>query len=70
MIFFVDRLRDIFCGEVAFFLWRVHDFFMERLHDFFLLRGCVILCLERLRDFCVWRGGIFSLTHSGCLILV
>ena len=43
MIFFVDRLRDIFCGEVAFFLWRVHDFFMESLHDSFVV--------ERLRDF-------------------
>ena len=31
---------------------------------FVLLRGCVILCVERLRDFCVWRGWVIFLTHS------
>ena len=36
----------------------------------FLLRGCVILCVERLHDFYVWRGCVFFsgfmifLTHS------
>ena len=32
-------------------------------------RGCVILCVKRLRDFCVLRGCvIFLLILSGCMI--
>ena len=42
-----------------------------------LLRGCVILCVKRLHDFCACRGCVIflrlhdssqSLTHSGCMI--
>ena len=50
----MERLGD-------FFVESLHDFLVERLHDFFLvdrlhyfrLRGCVILCVERLCGFCV-----------------
>ena len=28
------------------------------------LRGCVILCVEMLHDFCVWRGCVIFLTQS------
>ena len=28
------------------------------------LRDCVILCVERLRDFLVWRGCVIFLTQS------
>jgi hypothetical protein len=28
----------------------------------------MILCVERLHDFCVYRGCVIFLTHSGCLI--
>ena len=31
---------------------------------FLLLRGCMILCVERLHDFCVCRGCVNFLTHS------
>ena len=44
-----------FSGEVAFFV---------------LLRGCVILCVERLREFFVWRGFVIFFTYSGCMIYV
>ena len=50
------------CGEVGFFslTHSVCMIFFSRV----LLRGCVILCVERLREFGVWRGcGIF-LTRS------
>ena len=30
----------------------------------FLLRGCMILWVERLQDFYVWRGCMIFLTHS------
>ena len=26
--------------------------------------GCMILWVEKLRDFCVWRGCVIFLTHS------
>ena len=28
----------------------------------------MILYVKRLRDFCVWRGCVIFLTHSGCMI--
>ena len=31
-------------------------FFWWRGFRYFLLRGCVILCVERLHDFCMVRG--------------
>ena len=31
-----------------FFVWRLRDFFVERFGDFFFV--------ERLCEFCVWRG--------------
>ena len=43
------------------------------------LRGCVILCVKRLRDLCVWRGCVIFLTQSlrcminfsgGCIIFI
>ena len=45
MIFYVERLLDIF-------LERLHDLVMESLSVFFvLLRSFVIICLKRLHDF-------------------
>ena len=32
--FFVERLRDFWCGEVAYFFLRLCDFFVKRLGDF------------------------------------
>ena len=58
---------------LTMFVERLHDFFqVDRLRDFFLLRGCVVLCVERLHDF-VCRGCMIILTHSlthhsGCMI--
>ena len=45
-------------------LWveRLHDFCVR---NFLLLKGCIILCVERLRDFvCREVASFFSLTHS------
>ena len=77
MIFFVERLRDFVCGEVAWFLCveRLHDFSYSQTHSgciwfifvellwFFLQRGCVIFLL---RDcvFFVWRGCITFLCEE------
>ena len=49
--FFVETLHDFFCGEVAFFS-------LSGCCMIFVWRGCVILCLERLRDFS------YTLSHS------
>ena len=64
------------------FLWRLLDFIVKWLHDLlskgcviFLLRGCMIF-VEGLRDFvcgevawfCVWRGCVIFLAHSGFMI--
>ena len=38
-------------------------FLVERLCDL-IKRCCVILCMERLHDFCMWRGCVILLTHS------
>ena len=46
---------------MIFFGESLHDCFVERLHNLFwwigcvifLLRSCMILCVERLSDFCV-----------------
>ena len=72
VIFFVERLReflvslcDFFCGDLAWFLGeRLHDFFSGQVGWFFYLICCVIMCVERLRDFCAWRGFVIFLTHS------
>ena len=42
----------------------LHDCFVWRDCMSFLSRGCVILCVDRLCDFCVWRGCAIFLTHS------
>ena len=59
-------IPDLFFGEIGWFV------LVASLHDFFK-RGCVILCVERLHDFCVWRVCMIffpSLTHSGCITQV
>ena len=44
----------IFCVGCVIFLWRGCVIFgVERLHNFLLLRGCMFLCVDRFRDFCV-----------------
>ena len=46
---------------LAMFLWICcMIFFSGQVAWFF----CVILCVERLRDFCVWRGCVIFLTNS------
>ena len=52
-------------------MWRLRAFLVKRLNDFFggevvrfKKRGCVILCMESLHDFYVWRGCVIFLTHS------
>ena len=62
--FFVERLRDFFCGCMIFVMerlcdsfWSLHDFYLvERLHDFVVWRSCIWLiccmnfCVEILRS--------------------
>ena len=65
---FAERLRDfsavIFLWKgCMIFLWRGCMFFFGgQVAWFQLLRGCMILCVDRLCDF-------FSLTHSGSMIV-
>ena len=71
---FFWRLRDFFLVKKVFLtttvtivttvLWRDCMIFFAAEVVWFFLRGCVILFVERLRDFCVWRGCVIFLTHS------
>ena len=47
--FFVERLRDFFCGELHdFYAERMRDFFVETLHKYFVWRGCMIFVTPSL----------------------
>ena len=70
---FVEVAWFFVCGKVAWFflcsgcvlfLWRGWMIFLWRSCVIFSKKGCVTLCMERLHDFCVWRGCVSFLTHS------
>ena len=72
LCFCLWKLRDFFCGEVTWFfvckgcmlfLWRGSMIFFGGEVGRLKRKGCVIFSMERLHDFCVWRGCVIFLTH-------
>ena len=67
-MFCVERLSDllVLSGGMTFCVERLHDFSHSLTQGevvlFFSLRGCVILCVDRLRDFLLKKLRDFS--HS------